>query len=122
MKQQYYEMIGKYIHQFGVGWEDVWEDWAEGETWENYPDLFVPHFDGASLQSKDYMDMRDDSNKLLGYSAWGYNIALLNHVASALDASFSVKLARRKAKAEVNFRQVPYDRELVNAAGLKFTW
>ncbi|MDP8238539.1 MAG: hypothetical protein P9X24_05580 [Candidatus Hatepunaea meridiana] len=114
--QQFYEMIGKYIHQFGFGWLDpnvgnITPDDA-GTAW----------FDGNVPMSLEYMDMRHDSNKLLEYSAWGYNIALLNHVASALDASFSVRVAKRKAKVEVGFRQVPYDRELVNAAGLNFTW
>lgn len=117
LEQQFYEMIGKYIHQFGVGWDDT-PDYDP----TNLDPRFKPYFDGTSLMSKDYMDLRYDSNKLLEYSAWGYNIALLNHVVSALDASFSVKLAKRRAKAEVSFRQVPYDRELVNAAGLKFTW
>ena len=110
-KQQYYEMIGKYIHQFGMAWADAYRD-----------DPGTPHFDGVSVFSVDYMGMRDDSNKLLGYSAWGYNIALLNHVASALDASFSVRIAKRRAKAELGFRQVPYNGGLVNAAGLNFSW
>jgi len=111
MKQQYYEMIGKYIHQFGFGWSD-----AFGNTNE------VPYFNGSSPFSLKYMDMRDDSNRMLEYSAWGYNIALLNHVASALDASFTVRFAKRKAKAQLSFRQVPYDGELAKAAGLTFTW
>ncbi|NQT34804.1 hypothetical protein HQ587_06415 [bacterium] len=111
LKQQFYEMIGKYIHQFGMAWSDQYGD-IDG----------TPHFDGVSDFSQDYMGMRDDSNKLLGYSAWGYNIALLNHVASALDASFSVRIAKRRAKAELGFRQVPYNGGLVNAAGLNFSW
>ena len=111
LKQQFYEMIGKYIHQFGMAWDDAFGD-----------DTGTPYFDGASVRSLDYMGMRDDSNKLLGYSAWGYNIALLNHVASALDASFSVRIAKRRAKAELGFRQVPYNGALVNAAGLNFSW
>ena len=109
--QQYYEMIGKYIHQFGFGWDDGIEHVDS-----------TAHFNGYSPNSEDYMDMRHESNKLLEYSAWGYNIALLNHVASALDASFTVRVAKRKAKAELGFRQVPYDREIVNAAGLRITW
>ncbi|MCF7811710.1 hypothetical protein K9N50_12050 [bacterium] len=118
LDQQFYEMIGKYIHQFGVGWLDA-------PAWDpNNPvnDYYAPYFNGTSLLSKEYMGMRDDSNKLLKYSAWGYNLALLNHVASALDASFSVKIAKRTAKADLGFKQVPYNNELVNTAGLTFTW
>jgi hypothetical protein len=109
--QQYYEMIGKYIHQFGFGWGDAFGD-----------DPATHFFDGDSPNSRSYMDMRYDSNKMLDYSAWGYNIALLNHVASALDASFSVRIAKRRANAQLSFRQVPYDGEMAKAAGLTFTW
>lgn len=117
LDQQFYEMIGKYIHQFGVGWDDT-PDYDH----TNPDPVYKPYFNGTSIFSKDYMDMRKESNDLLEYSAWGYNIALLNHVASALDASFSVKLAKRRAKAELSFQQIPYDQEIVNTAGLKFTW
>lgn len=109
--QQYYEMIGKYIHQFGFGWDDGFGD-----------DPGTPYFDGRSPHSEFYMDMRHDSNQLLKRSAWGYNIALLNHVASALDASFTVRLKNRTAKAELGFRQVPYDNELVPTGGVNIRW
>jgi len=109
--QQYYEMIGKYIHQFGFGWNDHFGD-----------DDATPYFDGDSPNSRGYMGMRSDSNKFLDYSNWGYNIALLNHVASALDASFTVRLAKRRAKAELGFRQIPYNGERVDAAGITLTW
>ena len=55
-------MIGKYIHQFGIGWEDVREGWAEDETWRDYSDLFIPYFNGTSPQSKEYIDLRHDAN------------------------------------------------------------
>jgi len=109
--QQFYEMIGKYIHQFGFGWLDAFGD-----------DNATPFFDGDSPYSREYMGIRHDSNTYLDYSNWGYNIALLNHVASALDASFTVRLAKRRAKAELSFRQIPYNGERVDAAGLTFTW
>ena len=110
-KQQYYEMIGKYIHQFGFGWDDGLGD-----------DTGTPFFDGYSLRSQNYMGMRHKSNQLLKSSAWGYNIALLNHLVSALDASFTVRAMNRNVKTEVGFRQVPYDAELAPAAGLNFSW
>ena len=111
MEQQYYEMIGKYLHQFGFGWNDGYGDTDE-----------FPHFEGASPNSKKYMGMRHDHNVLWDYSDWGLKVALLNHVASALHASFTVKAGRREAKADLSFRQIPYDRELINAAGLNITW
>jgi hypothetical protein len=110
-KQQYYEMIGKYIHQFGFGWDDGIGD-----------DPGTPFFDGGSPRSQHYMDMRYDSNQLLKNSAWGYNIALLNHLVSALDASFTVRAMNRNVTTQVGFRQIPYDTELAPAAGLNFNW
>lgn len=110
-KQQYYEMIGKYIHQFGFGWYDGIGD-----------DPGTPYFDGRSPRSEHYMDMRHDANQLLKTSAWGYNIALLNHVVSALDASFTVRMMNREVKTEVGFRQVPYNGEMAPAGGLHIVW
>jgi hypothetical protein len=111
VKQQYYEMIGKYVHQFGFGWDDGIND-QPGTSW----------FDGRSPRSEEYMDMRHDSNQLLKMSAWGYNLALLNHVASALDASLSVRVMNREARAQLGFRQVPYDGEMAPAGGVKIIW
>lgn len=111
MDQQYYEMIGKYIHQFGFGWADMFDT-----------DPGSPYYNGTSTLSLTYMDMRHDSNTLLKISTWGYNIALLNHVASALDASFSVRVMKRKAQADLSFRQVPYNNEIVPAGGLSIHW
>ncbi len=111
LEQQFYEMIGKYIHQFGFGWNDGYGDTDE-----------FPHFEGASPNSKKYMGMRHDHNVLWDYSDWGLKVALLNHVASALHVSFTVKAGRREAKTDLSFRQIPYDRELINAAGLNITW
>lgn len=52
--QQYYEMIGKYIHQFGFGWADAYQD--EGLLEDN-PD--TPYYDGRRLLSEQYIDMWD---------------------------------------------------------------
>ncbi|MDP8238425.1 MAG: hypothetical protein P9X24_05000 [Candidatus Hatepunaea meridiana] len=50
-ESQYYEMIGKYIHQFGFGWDDAIGD-DPGTSW----------FDGESPNSIHYMDLRNDAN------------------------------------------------------------
>ncbi|MFH0766128.1 MAG: hypothetical protein V2A61_06885 [Calditrichota bacterium] len=109
--QQYYEMIGKYIRQFGFGWDDRFGD-----------DPGTPWFDGSSPNSVYYMDMRYDSNQYLDWSSLAIQIAMLNHVASALDASFTARMLKRRAKAEVGFRAVDYDGHRVGVGGLNFTW
>lgn len=109
--QQYYEMIGKYIRQFGFGWDDRVGD-----------DPGTPWFDGRSLHSEIYMDMRYDSNKMLDYHSYALQAALLNHVAAALDASFTVRALKRKALAEVGVRTIKFDDHYANVAGLHFQW
>ncbi|MBM3329837.1 MAG: hypothetical protein FJY67_10260 [Calditrichaeota bacterium] len=109
--QQYYEMIGKYIRQFGFGWDDRFGD-----------DPGTPYFDGRSLNSERYMDMRYESNQMLERSAIAIQVAMLNHVASALHASFAVRAIRMKAKAEVGFRSYEYGGKRMALAGLNFKW
>ena len=125
LDQQYYEMIGKYVHQFGFGWDDVFTILSPGVygfAGDSLNTYFYDNNNGTAAQSASHMDMRHDSNQLLDMSAWGYKIAILNHVASALDASFSVRMMRRNARAELSFRQVRYDRDWVPAGGLSIKW
>lgn len=115
--QQYYEMIGKYVVQFGFGWDDYL-----GQPEFPADDPSTPWYDGVKRYSEIYMDMRYDSNKFLNYSSLAIQIAMLNHVASALDASFTVRAMKRKARAEVGFRQVKHNDNYVVAGGLNLRW
>ncbi|MFC2149950.1 hypothetical protein ACFLQV_00455 [Calditrichota bacterium] len=124
LDQQYYEMIGKYIHQFGFGWDDVYSGspgnyFFDGDSANTH---YYDNINGKAGLSAMYMDMRYDSNKFLDYSAWGYKIAILNHVASALDASFSVRMLKRQANAKLSFKQINYDGDMVPVGGLDIRW
>ncbi len=121
--QQYYEMIGKYINQFGWGWDDVFDPNFPG----NYrgDDAGTPYYDnlhGVAARSAHYMDMRYDSNQLLDYSAIATQVALLNHVASALDASFIVRGMKRSAEAKLGFRAINFDGKPMAVGGLNVRW
>jgi len=125
--QQYYEMIGKYIRQFGFGWDDVYErDPTTGIIIGYRGDADnTPYYDNlfeTAQISLLYMDMRYDSNKMLDYSSWAIQIAMLNHVAAALEASFSVRVMKRKAKAQLSFRQVYHNDHFLPVGGLSFKW
>jgi len=125
MDQQYYEMIGKYIHQYGFGWDDVFLGSPGAVTGFLGDDPATPNYDnqnGAAKRSAHYMDMRYASNNYLDNSAIAIQIAMLNHVASALDASFTVQAMKRKAKAQVGFRPIRYDDHQVAVGGLNFSW
>ncbi len=125
--QQFYEMIGKYIHQFGFGWDDVFTEIPGDPTTYifNGDEADTGHYDnldGTAWRSVDYMDMRHESNKLLDYSAYAIQAVMLNHVAAALEASFSVRAMNRRAKAEVGFRNINYNDRPVTVGGLNITW
>jgi hypothetical protein len=110
--QQYYEMIGKY-HQFSCGWNDFDgyeynEDGsvmmetkyvrnAEGENVE----VVIPKFKSGIFDYSEngyrsarvdiYEVMRDDANKAYEMGQNFLMITLVNHVASAFDASYVIK-------------------------------
>jgi hypothetical protein len=53
LEEQYYVIIGEYIHQFGVGWVDT-------PAWDpNNPitDVYLPYFNGISFLRDEYMEM-----------------------------------------------------------------
>jgi len=114
--QQYYEMIGKY-HQFACGWNDfngyVYENGEikmetiyvgspSGDSlFVEIPVLKLDEatntiFDytetGASVEHVDfYEDLRDETNQAYEMGQNFLMVTLLNHVASAFDASYVIK-------------------------------
>lgn len=125
--QQYYEMIGKYLRQFGIGWDDVHPD--DPNQWNSWFETYKATIEelwgtGVSVSSSspfasDYIDMRYDSNVMLDRSANFFMVMMANHVISALDAGFTVtRHNRRIATAELGARTIEYNNELVAAAGI----
>ncbi len=79
--QQYYEMIYKYLGQFGAGWDDVPAlDYYESHS---LTDL-TPHI-------AYYRDMRDRSNSYYDTANTMVILVMVNHLASALEAAWSRK-------------------------------
>jgi hypothetical protein len=101
--QQYFEMIGKYLMQFGWGWQDTWTPGAspDAPTWvlddPSTPDVVegdkasTIEFDGPSPMFFHYRDMRGRSNDLLDKGNVAMEVVLVNHILSALDAAFAVR-------------------------------
>jgi len=52
LDEQYYVMIGEYLHRFGAGWKDT-------PAWDpnNHHDLYVPYYNGSSYLRDEYMEM-----------------------------------------------------------------
>ncbi len=102
--QQYYEMIYKYQHQFGVGWDD-------GSTAEHLSPNVIT-----------YRDMRNTSNDYYQNATTMVNLVLLNHLLSAFDAAFAAKKYNREIR--LSFRAYPQyvGREMVSTYGLRVSW
>ncbi len=91
--QQYYELISKY-YQFGPGWNDF-------ERTTSADNIYQLHWDGTDMPDNWYKGARlakqfNDSYKLSGNML---KLMVANHVISAFDAFFTVKLKQHKLKA-----------------------
>ncbi|MBZ0263113.1 hypothetical protein K8I28_00470 [bacterium] len=137
--QQYYEMIGKYLQQFGIGWEDEWNndqlpevtDFTDPDQVNLWADVYFEltvvdtddHWFKNNAHAEKYGDMRYDSNQLLDMRDNLFKLVMVNHVLSALDAGFTVvRNNRRLAEAQVGMDAKMIGGKLVSFTGLHFTW
>jgi hypothetical protein len=102
-RQQFFEMIGKYIGQFGYGWMDthqqattnadpnLWTfDWTQPASHVQADDPTTVAFDGGSPMFYHYRDMRGKANDYLNTANIGMEVVLANHILSALHAAILV--------------------------------
>jgi hypothetical protein len=109
--QQYYEMIGKYPHQFGAAWSDASFD------------MIYSGPDNITVNNNFYMDMREQANRLYEKAQYGLMVALVNHVISAIDAGFTARSFNREhMKMEMSYRNIIYKGEYVNMFGVNMKW
>jgi len=117
--QQYYEMIGKYMTQFGPGWDDAWYNGLPPNS-PNYPYIWS---EMTKTDNSDYyMDMRYKSNQALDKAALFFQIVMLNHVFSALDAGFTVRAKNRKIDTAFNVTPMRYQDETVPMGQISLKW
>jgi len=114
--QQYYEMIGKYMVQFGAGWDD-----ADHTTFDQEGTIYYWPL-GTTNHSEYYMDVRGKSNDALNISSMFVQIVMLNHVASALDAAFTVRLKNRKIETAMDLYPKMYRGETVAMGRMTVNW
>jgi len=106
--QQYYEMIGKYLSQFGYGWDDATGDNPDGPTYA---------FDGTTANFFFYRDMRGEANDLLSTANVGMEVVLVNHILSALDAAFMVRQHNRRVDRAAGISDyLIYERKQIHGA------
>ena len=116
--QQYYEMIYKYPSQFGAGWIELSEPGGKG--WDYYDSGL--HLDSLTPDVNKYKKMRNLSNDFYATATNMATIVLLNHLASAIDAAFTVKSYNAQLKYSFYAGQKHYAGERVNTYGLALSW
>jgi hypothetical protein len=94
-EQQYYELIGKY-EQFSRGWDDSGD--LNPELENNVP------IRNTSNRFNIYSDMRAEANRQYDVAATFVNIAVVNHVLSAIDAFWSVTKLNKSLHADVRMK------------------
>lgn len=123
--QQYYENVGKY-NQFIIGWRDFREQIVGSDIF-TYDDYLSSVYNGESLLTisptrNDYTETRKDANDNFKHATTFGTITLLNHVAAALDAGLTIKRNNTRIDAQLGFRGLRYEDELVSALWLGVTW
>jgi hypothetical protein len=109
--QQYYEMIVKYLTQFGNGWADA--------------DFFTTYYgntDKMTPQMFAYRDMRNQMNDYHDTASTAANIILINHVLSALDAAWTASSHNREITMKIRAYNKRYFDENVQMVGINFAW
>lgn len=109
--QQYYEMIVKYLTQFGNGWEDA-----------NFYSTYYGNTNNMTAQMFSYRDMRNDMNEYYDVASMATNVILINHVLSALDAAWTAGRYNREITMKIRAYNKRYFDENVQMVGINLSW
>jgi hypothetical protein len=109
--QQYYEMIYKYLTQFGNGWEDA-----------NFFERYYGNTNKLTPQMFAYRDMRNNMNNYFDVASTATNLILINHVLSALDAAWTTRNFNRQLQLKVRAYNKRYFDENVRMYGINVSW
>jgi hypothetical protein len=109
--QQYYEMIYKYLTQFGNGWADA-----------DFDREYYGNTNNMTQQMFLYRDMRNDMNDYYDTASTVTNVILLNHVLSSLDAAWTARSYNREINIKVRAYNKRYFDENVQMLGINVTW
>jgi hypothetical protein len=115
--QQYYEMIGKY-NQFNYGWNDVYSSTPS-------PTDKMDYLKEQKISEKRlyYETRRNASNQAFKHATTSLTVVILNHMASALDAAWSISRHNRTAaEARLYFEPRQLDRQRYTALTLRLDW
>ena len=109
--QQYYEMIYKYLTQFGNAWDDA--------------DFYQTYYGNTNRMTQHmltYRDMRNEMNDLYDTASAASNVILINHILSALDAAWTTSVYNRTLRIELRVNSKKYFDERVQMYGINVSW
>ena len=109
--QQYYEMIYKYLTQFGNGWDDA-----------NFYEEYYGNSNKLTTNMFTYRDMRNSMNDFYDAASIATNIVLVNHVLSALDAAWTTSNYNRQITMKIRAHNKRYFDENVQMFGVTVSW
>lgn len=109
--QQYYEMIYKYLTQFGNGWDDA--------------DFYATYYGNTNTMTShmsQYRDMRNQTNDYYDSATAAVNVVLINHLLSAIEAAWSARSYNRQLEIKLSVHNRKYFDEQVQMYGINLTW
>jgi hypothetical protein len=109
--QQYYEMIYKYLTQFGNAWDDA--------------DFYTRYYGNTNNLTDNmfaYRDMRNQTNEYFDNATTAVNVILINHVISALEAAWSARMFNKDLEIKPFAHNRRYLDEQVQMYGLNISW
>jgi len=109
--QQYYEMIVKYLTQFGNAGGDA-----------SFNEYYYGNTNQMTAQMFSYRDMRNQMNDYHDVASTATNIILVNHVLSALDAAWTASSYNREITMKIRAYNKRYFDENVQMVGVNFAW
>lgn len=112
--QQYYEMIYKYLDQFGSGWREVGNDWTYYDSYSSL-DHLLPNL-------ATYKKIRNDSNDLYRVAFYASVSILANHLISAFEAAWSVHKQNKGLTYSLQSKTAFYAGNYLPTLGLDVSW
>ena len=109
--QQYYEMIYKYLTQFGNAWDDA--DFTTG---------YYGNSNNLTPQMFTYRDMRNQTNDYFDNATAAINVILINHLLSALEAAWSARVYNKDLEVKLSAHNRKYLDEQVQMYGINISW
>jgi hypothetical protein len=109
--QQYYEMIYKYLTQFGNAWDDA--------------DFYTRYYGNTNNLTDNmfaYRDMRNQTNEYFDNATTAVNVILINHVISALEAAWSARMFNKDLEIKPFAQNRRYLDEQIQMYGLNISW